>query len=216
MKNKQFIVIGLGRFGKSVARTLAAMGHDVLAVDHKENEVQAVMNDVTHAVTADAREEETMRALGVRNFDVAIVAIGDDLESNILITVMLKEMGVKKVIAKAQSALHGRVLEKVGADKVVYPEKDMGVRLAYNLVTANILDYIELSPEHSILEMITPKQFAGKSLGKLNLRAEYGISVMAIKNKDTIIVAPGADAVIGENDVLVVVGRNDDVVKLPG
>ncbi|AHF06341.1 potassium channel family protein [Desulfitobacterium metallireducens] len=213
--HKQFVVIGLGRFGTSVARTLSSLGHDVLAIDMKENAVQAIMNEVTHAVQADAREEENLRALGVRNFDVAVVAIGDDLQANILITLMLKEMGIEYVVAKAQTNLHGRVLEKVGADKIIYPEKDMGVRVAHNLVTANIMDFIELSPDYSIVEILTPYKFIGKSLGELNLRAKYGISVMAIKNGKKVEVAPGADARIQERDILVVVSSNKAIEKLP-
>lgn len=212
---KQFVVIGLGRFGTSIARTLSSLGYDVLAIDQNENAVQAIMNEVTHVVQADAREEENLKALGVRNFDVAVVAIGDDLQANILITLMLKEMGVPYVVAKAQTNLHGRVLEKVGADKIIYPEKDMGVRVAHNLVTANIMDFIELSPDYSIVEILTPRKFIGKSLGELNLRAKYGISIMAIRNGDTVDVAPGADARIQEKDILVVVSRNKAIEKLP-
>lgn len=212
---RQFVVIGLGRFGTSVARTLGSLGHDVLAIDRNENAVQAIMNEVTHAVQADAREEENLRALGVRNFDVAVVAIGDDLQANILITLMLKEMGIRYVVAKAQTNLHGRVLEKVGADKIIYPEKDMGVRVAHNLVTANIVDFIELSPDYSIIEIITPRKFIGKSLGELDLRAKYGLSVMAIKNEDKVNVAPGADARIKETDILVVVSSNKAIERLP-
>lgn len=212
---KQFVVIGLGRFGSSVARTLGSEGHDVLAIDVRENAVQAIMNDVTHAVQADAREEENLKALGVRNFDVAVVAIGDDLQANILITLMLKEMGIRYVVAKAQTNLHGRVLEKVGADKVIYPEKDMGVRVAHNLVTSNIMDYIALSPDYSIAEIVTPRKFIGKTLGELNLRAKYRISVMAIRNGEKVDVAPGSEARIHENDILVVVSTNKDIEKLP-
>jgi len=213
---KQYAVIGLGRFGESVAKTLSSLGHDVLGIDTSECKVQAIVNDITHAVQADAREEETLRALGIRNFDVAVVAIGNDLESNIFITVMLKEMGVKYVVTKAQSNLHGKVLNKIGADKIIYPEKDMGVRLAHNLVTSNVMDYIELSPDYGVVEIITPAKFINKSLGELNLRAKYGISVMAIKKKgETVIVAPGADATIEENDVLIIVSSNDALAKLP-
>lgn len=213
--HKQFVVIGLGRFGSSVARTLSSLGHDVLAIDKNENAVQAIMNEVTHAVQADAREEENLKALGVRNFDVAVVAIGDDLQANILITLMLKEMGIPHVVAKAQTNLHGRVLEKVGADKIIYPEKDMGVRVAHNLVTANIMDFIELSPDYSIVEIQTPLKFVGKTFGELNLRAKYGLSVMAIKNGGIVDIAPGADAMIQENDILVVVSTNKAIERLP-
>jgi len=212
---KQFVVIGLGSFGKSVAVTLSSLGYDVLGIDTSECEVQAIANQITHAVQADAREEETLRALGVRNFDVGIVAIGNDIESNILITVMLKELGVNYVVAKAQSNLHGKVLERVGADKIIFPEKDMGIRLAQNLVTSNVMDYIELSPDYGVVEIIAPHSFANKSLGELNLRAKFGISIMAIKKGNKILVAPGADARIDEKDILIIVSKKDALAKLP-
>lgn len=211
---KQFAVIGLGRFGKSVARTLTSLGHDVLAIDSMENQVQEVVNDVTHAVQMDAREEENLKALGIRNFDVAVVAIGDNIESNILITVMLKEMGVKYVVSKAQNALHGKVLEKVGADKVIYPEKDMGIRLAYNLVSGNVMDFIELSADYSIVEMAVPARFTGKSLGELDLRAKWGINVIAIKKDDSILVSPGADSILESKDTIVLISKNDNMAWL--
>lgn len=213
---KQFVVIGLGRFGRSVALTISELGHDVLAIDKNENPVHAVMNYVTQAVQADAQDEETLRALGVRNLDVAIVAIGVDLEANILITLMLKEIGIPFVVTKAQSSQHGRVLEKIGADKVVYPEKDMGIRLAHNLVTSNVMDYIELSPKFSIFEVIASAQFVNKSIGEIDLRAIYGVNVIAIKkNEDDIIVAPGAKTVIEAGDILVIVGNKKALAKLP-
>ena len=213
---KQFVVIGLGRFGTSVAQTLSTLGHDVLAMDKDEHAVQVIMQDVTQAVQADARDEETLRALGVRNFDVAIVAIGDDLEANILITLMLKEMGVPYVVTKAQNALHGKVLEKIGADKIIYPEQDMGFRLANNLVRTNVMDFIELSLDYSIFEIIASSQFVGKNLGELNLRAVYGLNVVAIKqNADQIVIAPGANAVVKEKDILVVVCNKKALAKLP-
>ncbi|MCO5388285.1 TrkA family potassium uptake protein [Desulfosporosinus sp.] len=213
---KQFVVIGLGRFGTSVAKTLTALGHEVLALDKNEHAVQVVMQDVTQAVQADAREEETLRGLGVRNLDVAIVAIGDDLEANILITLMLKEMGIPYVVAKAQSVQHGKVLEKIGADKIVYPEQDMGIRLANNLIRTNVMDFIELSLDYSIFEIIAPAQFINKSLGKLNLRAVYKINVMAIKKGgDRIVIAPGANEVVEERDILVIVCNKKALSKLP-
>lgn len=210
---KQIAVIGLGRFGESLARTLTEMGHEVLAVDSNEARVQALVDSVTHAVQADAKEEDTLNALGIRNFDVVVVSIGQDIQANILTTVLLKELGCKYVIAKAQNPLQGKVLEKIGADKVIYPERDMGMRLAQSLSVTNIMDYIELSDEHSIVELIAPIKFIGKTLGKLNLRAKYGISVMAIKRGEKIIVAPGADAEINEGDLLIIIGSNKAITK---
>lgn len=213
---RQFVVIGLGRFGTSVAITLSALGHDVLAIDKNEHAVQTIMNDVTQAVQADALEEETLKALGVRNFDAAVVAMGDDLQANIMITLMLKEMGIPYVVAKGKSTLHGKVLEKIGADKVIYPEQDMGIRLAHNLTTSNVMDFIELSPDYSIFELSASAHFVNKSLGQLNLRAIYGINVIAVKKKENnIIVAPGADFVIEQSDILVIVGSRKALSKLP-
>ncbi|RNC62945.1 MAG: Ktr system potassium uptake protein A [Candidatus Dichloromethanomonas elyunquensis] len=215
MKNRQFAVIGLGRFGSSVAVTLSSLGYDVLAIDSSEQQVQAIANEVTHAVQVDALDENALKALGIRNFDVVIVAMGDDIQANILVTVILKEIGVKYVISKAKNSMHGKVLAKVGADKVVYPEKDMGIRIAYHLVSENILDFIELSPDYSIIEVVTPPEFAGKSIGNLNLRAKYGISVLAIKKKDEIVADPGADSIIDEKDILVFVGKNTSLSYFP-
>lgn len=213
---KQFVVIGLGRFGTSVAKTLNALGQDVLAMDINEHAVQVIMHDVTQAVQADARDEETLRALGVRNFDVAIVAIGDDLEANILITLMLKEMGIPYVVTKAQSALHGKVLEKIGADKIIFPEQDMGIRLANNLIKTNVMDFIELSLDYSVFEIIASAQFVNKTLGELDLRAVYKINVVAIKKgADQIVIAPGANAIVEEGDILVVVCNKKALEKLP-
>jgi len=212
---KQFAVIGLGRFGSSVAQTLSELGHEVLAIDSDEGAVQAMANYVTHAIQADAQEEDTLRALGIRNFDVAIVAIGDDVQANILITLMLKELGVKMVVAKAINALHGKVLEKIGADKVIYPEKDMGIRLAHNLVSYNVMDFMELAEGYKVIEAIAPLKFVGESLSALNLRAKYGISIIAIKKTDRIVVAPGADDLIEKDDIIVIVGDNEALARMP-
>lgn len=215
MKDKQFAVIGLGRFGKSVARTLSTLGYDVLAIDSSEHEVQEIANDVAHTVQLDARDEDALKALGIRNFDVVIVAIGEDIQSNILVTVILKDLGVKYVVAKAQNHIHGKVLKKIGADRVIYPEKDMGIRLAYNLATSNIMDIIEMSEDYSIIEIAAPSRFVNKSIGELNLRANYGINVIAIKKNDSIIAAPGANTVIEENDILIILSKKEALRRLP-
>jgi len=211
---KQFAVIGLGRFGSSVARTLAALGHQVIAIDTDEARVEAMMDVVTTAVQADGRNLETLKTLGIRNVDVAVVSVAENIEANILITLMVKEMGVKCVVAKAANDQHGKVLEKIGADKVVYPERDMGVRVANTLSSGNVLDQIDLSSEYSIVEIVAPKRIIGSTLGQLNLRARHGVIVMAIKRDDKIIAAPGADDVIEEGDIMVLVGENKDLEKL--
>ena len=212
---RQFLVVGLGRFGTSLVKTLYNLGYDVMGIDSNEEIIQNIADSITHAVQADATDENTLKALGVRNFDVAIVSIGNDIQSSILITIMLKEMGIKYVVAKAQSQLHGKVLYKIGADRVVFPERDMGVRVAHNLVSSNILDYIELSPEYSIVEIAAIPAWHNKSLGQLDMRRKYGLNVMAIKRgNNDVKISPHADDLISENDVLVVVGRKSDIEKL--
>lgn len=211
---KQFAVIGLGRFGSSLALTLARMGYDVLAVDTNEEKVNNIMDRVTHAVQVDAMDEQALRALGIRNFDVVIVAIGQDVQSNILVTVMLKDMGVKKVVSKAITELHGKVLERVGADKVIFPERDMGVRVAQALVSKNIMDQINLSPDYSIIEMTAPDGLSGKTLAEGALRVKHGVTVLAIRRGNDVIISPGAKQVVREGDVLVVVGRNNKLKDL--
>ncbi|MDI3534561.1 MAG: trk/ktr system potassium uptake protein [Thermosediminibacterales bacterium] len=211
---KQFAVIGLGRFGSSIARTLYSLGYDVLGIDSDEDKIQAMTNSVTHAVTADATDESALKALGIRNFDVVVVSIGQDIQSSILVTLMIKELGVNYVVAKAQNELHGKVLYKIGADRVVFPERDMGIRVAHNLVSSNILDYIELAPDFSIVEVAAVPSWYGKSLKELNLRVKYGVNVMAIKNGGEVNISPGAEDVVKEGDVLLVVGSNENLKKI--
>jgi len=211
---KQFVVIGLGRFGTSLAKTLYSLGHEVLAVDENEEAVQDIVEHVTHAVQADATDESSLNALGIRNFDVAIIAIGNDMQASILVTLMVKELGLKYVVTKAMNDLHAKVLYKTGADRVVFPEREMGVRVANNLISSNILEYIELSDDYSIVETQTLKEWIGKNLIEINMRAKYGINVMAIKRGTGINISPKADDIIEEGDTLIVVGKNDDLNRL--
>ncbi|TCP53681.1 trk system potassium uptake protein TrkA [Tumebacillus sp. BK434] len=211
---KQFAVVGLGRFGTSVARTLYEMGYDVLGIDSDDDIIQDIADLVTHAVTADSTDENALKSIGIRNFDVVIVAIGNDVKNSILTTLILKELGVQYIVVKAQDELHGKVLEKIGADKVVYPERDMGYRVAHNLVSPNILDYIELAPDYSIYELQAPSKFIGKSLEQLDLRRRYGVNVMAIKHGKDINISPIATDLLHQGDVLVVVGKNEDLDEL--
>ncbi|CAH0118247.1 Ktr system potassium uptake protein A [Paenibacillus sp. CECT 9249] len=214
MSKKQFAIIGMGRFGSSVARSLNQMGYEVLAIDSSEQKTQEVVNFVTHAVSADSTDEEALKALGIRNFDVVVVAIGQDIQSSILTTLILKDLGVPKIIVKAQNELHGKVLNKIGADKVIYPERDMGLRVAHHLISPNILDYIDLSDDYSIVEMKAAKQMIGKNLMQLNIRAKFGCNVMAIKSHGTMNISPYAEDMIKQDDVLVIVGRNQDLQKM--
>ncbi|MGM0601689.1 MAG: potassium channel family protein [Bacillota bacterium] len=211
---KQFVVIGLGRFGASVAETLADNGYDVLAIDKDPERVQSIADIVTHAVEADATDEEALKTLGVRNFDVAVVSIGDNVSANILCTLILKELNVPYVIVKAPDSLHGKVLTKVGADRVVYPERDMGARIANNLISSNVLDYIEFAPEYGVVEIIASEKMIGRTLGELALRSKFNVNVMAIKRGQELFISPGADDKILEEDRLVVMGKNENLEQL--
>lgn len=213
---KSFVVIGLGRFGSAVATELYKRGNEVLGIDMDDDTVQRISESVTHAVVGDAKEESVLRAIGVRNFDCAIVAIASDIQDSVLITLMLKEMGVKYVIAKGQSALHTKVLERIGADRVVFPEHDMGQRLAQTLTSSNLIDFIELSPDFSIVEIHAPESWIDLTLADLSVRAQYGVNILAIRGENgrIISVSPTAEQRISVGDVLVVVGANDDITRV--
>lgn len=210
----QFAVIGLGRFGSSVARCLSQMGHEVLGIDQDEDKIQEMANILTHAVQADATDEATLKSLGIRNFDCVIVSIGQDIQASILVTLLVKELGVKYVVAKALNDLHGKVLSRIGADRVVYPERDMGVRVAQNLVAANVLDYIELAPHVTICELVAPERLVGKTLRQLNLRSRYGVNIMAIKRDDKVNITPLADDTVRAGDILVLLGDTSNLQRL--
>lgn len=214
MAKKQFAVIGMGRFGSSIATYLSEMGYEVLAIDEDSERVQDVANVVTHAVSADSTDEEALKALGIRNFDVVVVAIGQDIQASILTTLILKDLGVPMIIVKAQTELHGKVLNKIGADKVVYPERDMGLRVAHRLISPNILEHIELSDDFSIVDMKLPSAMYDKSLKQLDIRAKYGCNVLAVKRSDEMNISFPADEPLREGDVLVIVGRNEHLTKL--
>lgn len=209
---KQFVIFGIGRFGESIATALYDMGHEVLVVDKTQDRVQYMSDKVTHAIQADATDEKTLRAIGIRNFDIAVVAIGQDIQSSILITLLCKESGLY-VLAKAQNELHSKLLYKIGADKVVFPERDMGIRVAQSLVTTNILDYIQLTPDYRIVEMEAIEAWENKSLKELDIRARYGISVLAIKQGEQIDISPAGEDVIKSEDILVILGRVQDIEK---
>ena len=211
---KQFMIIGCGRFGSSIATTLFKLGHEVMVIDLDEERIQDIAEEVTYAVQADVSDENVLMELGISNFDVVIVSIGSNYQASIMATLIAKESGVKKVVAKAHDSLHGKVLAKIGADKIIYPERDMGVRVAHNLVSSNILDFIELSPDYSILEITALEQWINKSLKELRLPTNYGINVMAIKRGSNINVSPYANDIILKGDVLVVIGNTVDIEKI--
>lgn len=206
---KTYAVIGLGRFGSQVARQLCALGSEVLAIDTNSDLVQHIANDVTNAVVADAQDKEVLRALGVRNCDCAIVAIGAELSASVLATMNLKELGVPYIVCKAHDETHKKVLEKLGADKVVIPEREVADKLAHSLSSPNVLEYIELSADYGIVEVPAPKNWAGKTIQQLNVRAKLGVNIIAVKNANKVNVAPGAQYTVAEDDVMVILGDYD-------
>ena len=203
-----YIVIGLGRFGSEVVRQLYAQGCEVLAIDTRSDLVQQISNDVTHAAVADGRDKEVLKALGGREFDCAIVAIGGSLADSVLVTMNVKELGIAKVVCKAHDEVHRQVLLKLGADQVVIPEKEYAARLARSLSSHNVLDYIELSQDYGIIELPAPQKWAGKSLKELNVRAKLGVNIIAVKNEQTTNVSPSANYQITAGDLMVVLGDN--------
>ncbi|WP_297135078.1 potassium channel family protein [Terrisporobacter sp.] len=208
---KQYIVIGCGRFGSSLATTMNLLGHQVMAIDKNEEVIQNLSDKVTHVAVVDVTDELALRSLGLGNFDVAIIAIGSDIRASIMATLIAKEMGVEQVVCKAKDELQAKVLYKIGADRVVFPERDMGIRVAHNLVSDNILDHIELDPEYSIMEIVTPNKWVGKTLIELDLRAKYEITILAIKNGDKINVIPSPEEQLQQNSILVVIGKNSNI-----
>lgn len=213
-KHKQIAVIGLGRFGSSLASTLHNLGHEVLAIDSSEEHVQKFSDQVTHVVQADTTDENTLQALGLRNFDAVVVAIGEDVQANVATTLLLKEMGVPYIVAKARNALHGKMLEKIGADKVVYPERDMGQRVAHSLASANVLEYLELSASLGLAEVTAPGVFVGRTIQDAGIRSRFGVNVVAIKRFEDLIVPPQPSEMIREGDVLIVIGPTEGLQKL--
>ena len=205
---KSYVVIGLGRFGSGLARSLCRQGAEVLAIDIRPDLVPQVANEVTHAVVGDAQDKEVLRALDVRSFDCAVIAIGDNLAASVLTVMNLKELGVPYVVCKAHDETHRRVLEKLGVDRVVIPELEYAQRLARNLYSHNVLDYIELSRDYGILEIPAPKSWIGKTLRELNVRAKLGVNIIAVKNGAETNVSPSADYAIRAEDVLAVLGDN--------
>ncbi|HZK70103.1 MAG TPA: TrkA family potassium uptake protein [Clostridia bacterium] len=212
---KQYAIIGLGRFGTSLALTLQELGQEVLGIDANEEIVNNLSGKLTHIIQADAADENVLKSLGIRNFDVVVVSMGLDLESSILITLHCKEMGVPKVIVKATDDLHSRILYKIGADSVILPEQEMGIRVARNLISGSVLEYIELSSEYTLVEIKALPAWQNKTLRDLNIRTKYGVNIMAIKRNDgDMNIAPTASDKIGADDILVVIGHKDNINKL--
>jgi len=214
LRKKQFAVIGIGRFGESLINELTRLGHEVLAIDTDESRVDDIASVATQAVQADAMDEKVLKALDIVNFDAVVVAIGGDVEANILTSITLKEIGVKKIIAKAHNTMHGKVLEKMGINMVLYPERDMAIRLARNLVSTSIIEYIELSSDHGISERTAPLNFVGKSLEEKALRQRMDITILAVRSGSEIIVSPQADYRIKAGDIIVALGPVKQLEKL--
>lgn len=210
---REFAVIGLGRFGGSICEELSSEGMKVLAIDKNEHKINEYKNIASHAVIADSTDEQALRELGLSNVDHVIVAIGDNIEASILTTVILADMGVKKITVKAQNDYHEKILNKIGAHQVVHPERDMGKRIAHSIISNNILDYLELSEDYSMVEVAASKKMLGKTLVDLNIRAKFGCNVVAIKSGKDINVSPTAEYEIRQSDTLIVIGADDDISK---
>ena len=208
---KQVAVIGLGRLGTSLATTLLSLGHDVLAIDTDEKNVQNVASQITHAVQADATNETTLRELGIGNFDIAIVTIGGAIESSVLSTILLKKLGVRYVIARAENDLHGTILDKIGVDKVVYPEREMGIRVAHSLILTDVLDYIPVAPSYGVSKLAKSPYFVGKSLSDIGLGrgGKWGLAVLLIQRGKEVIVTPDRAEIVRQGDILIVSGSDD-------
>ncbi|MDO5396874.1 MAG: TrkA family potassium uptake protein [bacterium] len=211
---KSFAIIGLGRFGRSLAMRLFEMGYEVLAIDKDEDKVYEISEQVTQAVCADLMEAGVIRELALEEYDTAVVAIGNELAASILVTMQLKEIGIKYVLAKAMDENHKKVLTKVGADRVIIPENDAGLRVAAQLVQQNVFDVIDISDEYSIADIAVPSQWYGKTLTELDIRRKYSVNVIALKDKETgmiTTIAPKPDCPLSENEAMVVIGENDNL-----
>lgn len=211
---KQFIVVGLGRFGRAIAETLCEAGEEVLGVDSNMDLVEDLRDTLTQTIQMDAMDRDALSALGIEDFDTAFVTMGSDIRASGTIVLLLKELGAKRVIAKAQDEFHGRMLEKLGADKVLFPERDMGRRIAHNLVSGNIIDYLELSNDFSMVEIHARPEWVSKPLKVLDLRSRLGMNVVAVRSGDAVNALPGPDTVIQDGDVLLVVTGEETLRRL--
>ena len=216
MAKEQVMVIGLGRFGSAVARELERLGHEVLAIDRNEQQVNDIAPDVTHALQLDAADEDALRGAGVGDFNSAIVAISSDAEPSIFATMVLKRLGVRTVIAKAGSLLHGEILARVGADRVVFPERETGMRLAHSFNVPNVIDYLDVAPGFGIEKIRPPKSFIGRSLGELDLKGRLGLTPIALRRAQQVFVNPAREERIAEGDELIIIGRDDKLDQLRG
>lgn len=216
MAGQQVVVIGLGRFGSAVARELERLGHEVLAIDRSEQRVNDIAPDVTHALQLDASDEDALRSAGAGEFGTGIVAISTDAEPSIFAVMVLKRLGVPNVIAKAGSQLHGEILARVGADRVVFPERETGLRLAHSFNVPNVIDYLDVAPGFGIERIRPPKSFVGRSLGDLDMKTKLGLTPIALRRGQQVIVNPTRDERIADGDELILIGRDDNLDRLRG
>lgn len=214
MKNKTIAVIGLGRFGTTIAKMLASMNHEVLGVDIDPDIVQKISPFVTHAIVADTTDEEAIKALALSQFDMVIVAIGGNLQANLMTSMLLKEMNITKVVAKAENSLQGKMLQKIGVDQVIYPEYDMALRLVQSLIREHVMDYLQLSKNISLIEINMPSFMVGTCLKESNLREKYNLNAVGVRRKSGLEVPPNPIAILSEEDKLLVIGNNSDLDAL--
>jgi len=212
---KTFGVIGLGRFGFYVAKTLAELGAEVIAIDSSEDRVREIADFVTQTYILDAMDEKALKESGINNCDIVIVSIGQNIEANLIVVMILIELGVKEIIAKAVTPLHGKLLEKIGVARVVYPERDMAVRVAHSLLVKNVLEEIPLTSKYGIYEITAPSEFVGKSLKELHLRRRFNLNVLAIRRDGDLLVNPTSEDIINKGDILLLLGETEGIVKLP-
>ncbi|MCE5190106.1 MAG: TrkA family potassium uptake protein [Eubacteriales bacterium] len=214
--SKSFLIIGLGRFGQSTARMLTMLGHEVVVVDKRADRVGAVKDNVMRAIQADTTDERAVAQLGIRNFDCVVICIGDDIRASVLATVLCREMGAKKIVAKAQDDLHQKLLIKTGADRVVQPEHDGGIRLARSLVAEGVLDSLDLSDEYSINEVEIPKDWIGRSLAQIDVRNRYGVSVIAMRRDGHVSVNIDPNEPFHKEDSIYLMGDDKSLERICG
>ncbi len=215
-KKKQFLVIGLGRFGASLAKTLGELGHEVLAVDDDEDAVEDLSPYVTQAVQANAADDGVLESLDAGSYDAAIISIGTDVRASILASVLCKEAGIPLVLAKAMDDLHAKVLSKVGVDRVIFPERDMGARVARSLVSPKMLDLMTLNGDSGVAEILLPESWSGRTLEDINVRRNYRVTILAVRRGGEMIAALSADYRLQSGDTLLVLGEQEDIDGLEG
>ena len=210
----RFAVIGLGKFGSAVARSLFEKGHEVIGIDSSRERVQEMRDEATQAIVADCTDQDTLKALGIEEADAVVVSLGERMDASTLVTLYLKELGVKKIVAKAVSEDHGKILALIGATEIVHPERDSAMRVATALGVKSILEYLPIGVGFSLVELLAPQEFRGRTLADLQIRATYHVQVVAVKNGDRLDLVPGGSYEVREGDILVLIGRNEDLAQL--